>query len=117
VSPEDLQIGGVVVAPATPGSSVLIIATGAAKAAGEEIPAAEVEARVKRILDSARSGDEAVAAALNLPPEEWVEVRVLNDISAPSLVNVVGALDKGAVLSGALKIPLDVAHDAVLALG
>lgn len=138
VSPEDLQIGGVVVAPATPGSSVLIIATlqargdshwkaaekiaqaeviGTAKAAGEEIPAVEVEARVKRILDTARAGDEAVAAALNLPPEEWVEVRVLNDISAPSLVNVVGALDKGAVLSGALKIPLDVAHDAVLALG
>lgn len=138
VSPEDLQIGGVVVAPATPGSSVLIVATlqqrgdqhwkaaekiareeviGAAKAAGEEVPPAEVDVRVKRILDSARAGEEGVVAALGLPPEEWLEMRVLNDISAGGVVSVVGALDKGAVLSGALKIPLDVAHDAVLALG
>lgn len=137
VSPEDLQIGSVIVAPATPGSSILIISTlrqrdeshwkaaekiareevtGQSKAAGEDITAAEVDARTKRILDSARN-DEHVAAALNLPPAEWLEVRLLNDISAPSLVSVVSALDKGAVLSGALKIPLDVAHDAVLTIG
>lgn len=115
------------IAPSIPGATVIVLATlherspadwkaaeaeatrqirAEVEAAGLSLTTEEEQARVAQVMRLARDGDEGVVDALKLPPERWVDVRTLHDVSPAALVLIRDALRDGCGMTGALEVPL-----------
>ena len=115
------------IAPSLSGATVIVVATrrdrtpadwkAAETEAGKQIRAeltaggvtftdADVTERVAQVMAAARAGDEGVADALKIPPEHWIEMRTLHDVSPEVMVSIRNALRDNCGMSGALEVPL-----------